>query len=121
MLLGDSPSTAASHATASDAGSTHSRNADPGSTKASAIAIGLVVLKENGVDHSIGALGRFDGLVQSLLASHVNPVRKQNDSLAALLLRHQLVRRQVARVVEQGPAAMMSSRAAGTTATRIST
>src|SRR5580700_6558245 len=79
--------------------SSHSATATAPSAIPSAVSVSLFVGKKNGVNESIRALGRFDGVLQTFLAAVVHSVGKNNKGLASLLLFHQFVRRKVHGVV----------------------
>src|SRR5208283_4261293 len=61
----------------------------------------VIVGKQDGVNHRVGALGRFDGALQRLFAASVVSVGKNNERLAALLFFHQFVGGQEDGIVKQ--------------------
>src|SRR5271157_5263119 len=82
----------------------------PASTSGPAEAAPLLMMlisKEDGVDHGVGALGRLNGALQGLLATPVNSVREHDDRFAALLLLHQFVGGQVNGIVKQSAASVV--------------
>src|SRR5271156_3460869 len=86
---------------------------------ASAVSVSFLISEENRIDECVGALRRFDGVAQSLFAPVVHAVGKYHDGFAPLLFFHQIVRRQIHRVIQQRPtsaiAAMRAAPAATTT------
>src|SRR5580692_3512506 len=68
---------------------------------AKAVAVFVFIGKQDGVDHSVGALGGLDGALQRLFAASVIAVGKNNQRLATLLLLHQFVRGEEDGVVKQ--------------------
>src|SRR5580704_4757386 len=56
-------------------------------------AVSFVVGKQNGIDDRVGALCGGNSLRQSLFATVIHAVRKDNQRLAALLLAHEFVGR----------------------------
>src|SRR5581483_2783645 len=60
----------------------------------------IIVLKEDGVNHGISLLCGCDCGFQTLLAASVHTVREDDESFAALLFFHQLIRGQIRRVIK---------------------
>ena len=52
------------------------------------IAIGFVILEQNGIDHGVGTLRRFDRRFQTFLAADVHSIREDDYRLSTLLLCH---------------------------------
>jgi hypothetical protein len=65
----------------------------------------MLIGKQDGVNHSVSALGRFDGALQRLFAAPVISVGKNDERLAALLLFHEFIRGQKDGVVKQSTGA----------------
>ena len=56
-----------------------------------AVGVRLLAFEVDGVDHGIGPYGSFGCRLQGLLASFVDAIGEDNQSLAAFLLAHDLV------------------------------
>ncbi len=69
----------------------------------------MLVGKQDGVNHGVGALSRLDGALQGLLAASVVSVGQNNERLAALLLLHQFIRGEEDGVVKQSAGAPCAS------------
>src|SRR5438876_4343726 len=103
-------SSASTHTRSPHTRSPHARNADAGPAKAPAMPIGLVILEQNGIDHGIGTLSRLDRLIQTFFTACIDAVGEHDQSFAALLLLHQIVRSQIDGIIERraAPAPMVS-------------
>src|ERR1700691_319298 len=76
----------------------------------SAVPVSFFVRKQNGVNKSVRALGCFNGVSQSLFASAVHSIGKDDERFASLLFFHYFVRRKVHRVVAQRAASASAVR-----------
>ena len=85
----------------------HSRAAHSPTTAASSSEIlrRLFALEQDGVDDRVRALRCFDGAFESFLAAAIDSVRKDDHGLAARLLLHQLIGREIDGVIEMRSAA----------------
>ncbi len=72
----------------------------------------MLIGKQDGVNHGVSALGRFDGALQRLFAAPIISVGKNDERLAALLLLHQFIRGEEDGVVKQSAGAPVHLRLA---------
>ena len=70
----------------------------------SGVAVGVFIGEKNGKDRGVGALRCFDGAADGFFAAAIDSVGENDQSFAALLLGHFLVRGEVNGVVEQSAA-----------------
>src|SRR3984893_11667485 len=100
------------------AASTPSRPKRPHRNRA-AVPKSLVILEQNRIHHRICSLRRFDRRRYALFAAMINTIRKNDQRFAPLLLAHQIVARQIYRIVEHcstTPVSRISATSAPTTA-----
>ncbi len=81
---------------------THTTHSAPSiAAKSTSVSVRLLIGEEDGIDERVGALGRLNRGGQGLLAACVHSIREDDERFAALLLRHQFVRRQVDSIIEE--------------------
>ena len=78
------------------------------------MAVTFGIGKQDRIDDSVGALCRFDGFPERLLAAVIDAIAENHESLPALLLAHQFVRPQIYGVIKMGTASARATAMAAT-------